>query len=173
MLMHVDLNRYCEWALSQRGLFGVMLAPAASETADIHRGDFLLCDTLLDADARLASSQSDSGTLAGNQENFHDVFYGIALEHRAAGQTHDIWIATVGRFPILCAVDNGSKPGMLLGMAENAAGTLLRDNLLVEVATRNLAVGVQLEAGGAGSIPTPRWVEIRSTVVFGGHQTLI
>jgi len=121
-------------------------------------------------DARAASAQADAGTLAGNQETFHDLFVGFALEASADGETAPIAIATAGLMEMDCASGTWEL-NTLVGMSENGAGTALLDTTGISVATANLAVG--RVAARVAVAATRVKVAFVSTVMFGGPQSMI
>lgn len=130
-------------------------------------GDALLLST---DDVRKASSASDAGTAAANQEAFHDIFAGIALEaHTADDSAGIIGVATAGMVVYPCASAT-FVTGDCLGMSENAGGDALEDQKLIGVATPNLAIGRCMKGGSALTLV---YCEFVSTVMFGGPQLLV
>lgn len=140
---------------------------AVDATTVIEIGDFL---GLVTDDARPASSFADLGTEAANQEAFHDVFLGVALQaHRSTDPAGDIVIATAGVFEFIAASAT-YQPGAFVGVDEDGAGTALLDQTVAAVATANLAVGRVVKLATSA---TRVLVEIVSTVIRGGPQSLI
>ena len=151
-------------------LRSIHLAPVASATV-IDIGDFLYLDKGGGGDgtAKPASVKPDAGTEAGNQEEFHDFFLGIALEASANGETDDIRVATRGIFTYACP--NGTwELGDLVGVDEQASGTALEDQKVASVAGEALAVGrvVKTEASATTTVT----IEIVSTILYGGVQPM-
>ncbi|MCO6045758.1 hypothetical protein NG895_17815 [Aeoliella sp. ICT_H6.2] len=140
----------------------VMLPVDAATVIEI--GDLVYLDT---DDAKPASSQSDSGTPAANQEALHDAFVGVAMQASSAGQVTDIRVATTGVFELDC-VSTTFEVGDLVGAAENAGGTALEDQQAIAVATENLAIGrcAKREPSASSSV----YVDIVGTVTRGGPQ---
>jgi hypothetical protein len=130
----------------------------------IEIGDLIYLET---DDARPASAQADQSTEAANQELFHDKFAGVAMQRSGAGDSNPIRIATSGVFEFDCASAT-FEVGTLVGSDEASNGTQLQDQVVVAVATPNLAVGrVVRRVNPAG---TRVLVDIVSTVVYGGPQ---
>ncbi len=118
-------------------------------------------------DVRPASDQTDQASEAGNQELFHDLFAGIAMQSSRAGDTQSIRVATSGVFEFDCLSDT-FEVGDLIGVDEAASGTELEDQIVASVATSNLAIGhcaKRLNPAG-----TKVLVEVVSTVSHGGVQ---
>lgn len=141
-----------------------VLAAVDSATV-IEIGDLVYLDT---DDAKPASSQGDAGSLAGNQEAFHDAFLGVAMQASAAGETNEIRVATTGVFEFDCASDT-FEIGGLLGLVETG-GTTLLNQTVVDVATANLAVGRVAKREAVAN--TRVFVDIVSTVMRGGPQAM-
>lgn len=119
-----------------------------------------------------ASAGADAGTLAQNQEQFHDIFLGVSRSaHRA---THDpldnvnIDVATKGifRFPVVSS--SGYAVGDFVGPDGTGSGGLVgvANQVLVKVATANLAVGRIFKVLSATEI----LVQIESVIAMGGAQ---
>lgn len=117
-----------------------------------------------------ASSQADGGTLAANQETFHDVFVGFALENASANQSALIAVATSGVMEMDCASAT-FEIGDRVGMSENTAGNALLKTTGIAVATDNLSVGRCCERKATAA--TRVKVYFTSTVMFGGPQTMM
>ncbi len=149
-------------------LFPTDMAEFAVDSAQVIAvGDAIWLNT---DDARSATQLADTGTLAGNQEGFHDVFAGFALEASAAGETANIAVATAGVMEMACASGTW-EVGALVGMSENGAGDALLANTGISVATANLAVGRVAERVPVAA--TRVKVNFISTVLFGGPQTMM
>lgn len=140
-----------------------VMLPVDSATV-IEIGDLVYLDT---DDAKPASSLSDAGTPAANQEALHDAFIGVAMQASVSGQTADIRVATTGVFELACAAAT-FEVGDLIGGAENTAGNALEDQQAIGVATENLAIGrcAKREATASASV----LVDIVGTVTRGGPQ---
>lgn len=114
-----------------------------------------------------ASNLADTGTVEGNQEAFHDAFVGVAMQACPGGETNMIRIATSGVFEF----DSASatfEVGDLIGPDEDGTGTELEDQVVLGVATPNLAIGRC--ARGVDPANTRVLVDIVSTVLRGGPQ---
>ena len=139
-----------------------VLLPVDSATA-IEIGDLVYLDT---DDAKPASAQANQGSKAANQEAFHDVFAGVAMQRSRSGDTAPIRVATSGVFEFDCA-SGTFEVGALLGAAQ-PSGTTLKDQQVESGATENLAVGrcaKRLNPAGTHIL-----VDIASTVLYGGPQ---
>ena len=140
----------------------VMLPVDASTVIEV--GDLVYLDT---DDAKPASSQSDAGTPALNQESLHDNFIGIAMQASSDGDTSSIRIATSGVFELECASAT-FEVGDLVGAAETAGGNAVEDQKAIAVASPNLALGRC--AKRVNPAATSVYVDIVSTVMRGGPQ---
>ena len=87
----------------------------------IEIGDLVYLET---DDVRPASAQSDQGSLAANQSLFHGKFAGVAMQSSPDGSSTAIRVATRGVFEFDCTTAT-FEVGDLIGLDENAAGTLL------------------------------------------------
>lgn len=117
-----------------------------------------------------ASSQADAGTLAGNQEAFHDAFVGFALEAATANQSALIPIATAGVMELDCASAT-FEIGDSVGLSEDGGGTYLLPTTGIAVASRNLALGRCCEKVAVAA--TRVKIAFQSTVMFGGPQDMM
>jgi hypothetical protein len=142
----------------------VMLPVDATTVIEI--GDLIYLET---DDARPASSQSDQGTEAANQELFHDKFAGVAMQASRNGDTQPIRVATAGVFEFDC-LSGTFEVGKLIGADENAGGTALERQVVTPVATANLAVGRC--AKRVSPAATRVLVDIVSTMQRGGPQDM-
>jgi hypothetical protein len=140
-----------------------VMLPVAAETV-IEIGDLVY---QVDGEAFPASAQADAGSEAGNQEAFHDAFVGVAMQCSPDGSADAIRVATSGVFEFLCA-SGTFDVGDLLGVDEAASGTALEDQVVVAVATPNLAVGRC--ARRVTPAATRVLVSIESTLMAGGVQ---
>ena len=116
-----------------------------------------------------ASELSDVGTEAGNQEAFHDVFVGVAMQASPSGVSNPIRVATSGVFEFDC-VSTTAEVGDLFGADEDGTGVELMSQVVAKVATANLAVGRC--AKRINPAATRALVEIVSTVLRGGPQVM-
>ncbi len=140
-----------------------VMMPVVAETV-IEIGDLVHLDNGV---AYPASSQEDVGTEAGNQEQFHDVFIGVAMQCSPAGNAEPIRVATSGVFEFDCA-SGTFEVGDLMAVDEAASGTALEDQVVAKVVTPNLAIGrCPKRVNPAG---TRVLVEIASTLLRGGPQ---
>lgn len=173
--MHDQLRNRIAEALARPEDFGVVqLKQSINADAAIEPGDFVGVPGVVDNSLQPCydtTSFADTGTLAGNQEAFHDAFWGIALESGAPkSAARLIKVATKGRWPMRTVPGYSALPGTLVGLAENAEGTELT-NLAATVATANLAIGRRV----APDAPTDAdviEVEIISTKAYGGPQAV-
>ena len=140
-----------------------VMMPAGSTTV-VEIGDLVALDG---TSAVPASSLSDQGTLAANQEAFHDQFLGVAMQASPNGSNNPIRIATSGVFEFECT-SSTFEIGDLLGTKEEPLGTELEDQLVEAVATENLAIGRCVKRVDPAS--TNVLIEVVSTVVRGGPQ---
>lgn len=137
---------------------------AVDSATVIEIGDLVWLDT---DDAKPASDVTDTETLAGNQEAFHDAFLGVAEQASAAGDTDEVRVATGGVFEYVCAAE--TRPlGQLVGVIEAASGTALVNQSVDNVATANLAIGRVAKS----TTTTTVLVDIVSTVMAGGPQAM-
>jgi hypothetical protein len=116
-----------------------------------------------------ASAMDDLGTEAGNQEAFHDVFLGVAMQCSPDGSTEPIRVATSGVFELDC-LSVTVELGDLLGSDEDGAGTALLNQTVAKVATANLALGRCVKRVNPAG--TRVLVDIVSTVARGGVQAV-
>lgn len=142
-----------------------VMLPVASSTV-IEIGDFIYQSS---GAALPASEIADVGTEAGNQEAFHDLFVGVAMQASPNGVSNPIRVATSGVFEFDC-LSTTAEVGDLLGVDEDGTGTELANQLVAKVATANLAVGRC--AKRANPAATRLLVEIVSTVLRGGPQVM-
>lgn len=130
----------------------------------IEIGDLVYLD---EESAKPAASQADAGTLAANQEAFHDKFLGVAMQASPLESSEPIRVATSGVFEFDCPSAT-FEMGALVGVDESSLGTELENQVVVGVATPNLAVGrcVKRVAPAATKV----LIDVVSTVVRGGPQ---
>jgi hypothetical protein len=143
----------------------VMLAVDAATVIEI--GDLVWLDT---DDAMPASSQADQGTEVANQQLFHDLFAGVAMQASASGDTQPVRVATTGVFEFDC-LSAPAEVGDLIAPDENGAGNALLNQTVVKVANANAAVGrCAKRVNPAG---TRVLVDIVSSVAKGGTQAIL
>ncbi len=143
-----------------------VMIPVDSATV-IEIGDMVYQDT---DDAKPASSQTDQGTETANQQLFHDLFAGVAMQASRSGDTQPIRVATTGVFEFDC-VSTTLEVGDLMGADENVGGTALLNQTVAEVTTANAAVGrcaKRLNPAGTRVL-----VDIVSSIVHGGTQAVL
>ncbi len=143
-----------------------VMLPVDSATV-IEIGDMIYLDT---DDAKPASAQADQGTKTSNQQLFHDVFAGVAMQASRSGDTQPIRVATAGIFEFDC-VSTTLEVGDLMGPDENLAGTALLNGTLIKVSNANAAVGrcaKRLNPAGTHVL-----VDIVSAVLKGGPQAAL
>lgn len=119
--------------------------------------------------AAAASDLADTGTEAGNQEAFHDVFIGVAMQQSRSGDTAPIRVATTGVFEFDCLTASLAL-GAFIGADEDGTGTELLPQVVAAVATANLAIG---RVEKATTSETSVLVRIVGTVNLGGPQSMI
>ena len=140
----------------------VMLPVSAGIVIEI--GDLLYLDG---NNVKAASSQMDQGSMAANQETFHDNFVGVAMQATTGQEGREIRIATSGVFEFKCNPAT-FEVGNLLGCEDDGTGTQLENQSVVSVAAPNLALGrcVKRVPSAASKV----LIDIVSTVVHGGPQ---
>jgi hypothetical protein len=142
-----------------------MLAVDSATVIEI--GDLLWLDV---DDAKPASAQADQGSENGNQQLFHDVFAGVAMQASAAGETQPVRVATTGVFEFDC-LSATHEVGDLMSSDENGGGTALLNQTVVKVSNANAAVGrCAKRVNPAG---TRVLVDIVSSVAKGGTQAVL
>jgi hypothetical protein len=142
-----------------------VMMPVVAEAA-IEIGDLVF---LQSGSAYPASNLEDAGSEAGNQEAFHDAFIGVAMQCSPADSTDPIRIATSGVFEFDCA-SAAFDVGDLIGVDEASSGVQLEDQVVVDVATANLAIGRC--AKQVNPAATRVLVDVVSTVLRGGPQVM-
>jgi hypothetical protein len=128
----------------------------------IEIGDLVYLDV---DDVKPATSQSDQGTEAANQELFADNFMGVAMQRSRSGDTAAIRVATKGTFEFVCPSGTWEL-GDLVGVDEAASGTALLDQQVASVANGFRAIG--RVARRQASAVTTVLVDILSTKMHGG-----
>lgn len=139
-----------------------VLCPVDSATV-IQIGDLVYQDT---DDAKPAADTTWDTNLATTQENFHDLFLGVAMQQSRSGDTDSIRVATTGVFEFIAASDT-YELGQLVGPDKDTGDALLSQTV-EDVATANLAVGHI--ARREGTATTTVYVDIKSVVMSGGPQ---
>jgi hypothetical protein len=143
-----------------------VLLPVDSATV-IEIGDLVYLDT---DDAKPASSQGDQGTEVTNQQLFHDMFAGVAMQASRSGDTQPIRVATTGVFEFDC-LSTTLEVGDLMCSDENAGGTTLLNQTVAKVSAANAAIGrcaKRLNPAGTRVL-----VDIVSSMLKGGAQTIL
>lgn len=117
-----------------------------------------------------ASALADAGTLAQNQEAFHDLFLGVAEAQSRAGDTAPIRVATSGVFEF-DIVSASLALGALVGPDGTGTDGLVgvANQTVESVATPNLAIGRVVQATTSA---TKVKVAIDSVVVTGGPRAM-
>lgn len=143
-----------------------VVLPVDSATV-IEIGDLVFLDI---DDAKPAAMQIDQGTELANQQLFHDIFAGVAMQASRAGDTQPIRVATTGVFEFDIA-STTLEVGDLIGSKENVAGVALLNQTVGKVTNANAAVGrcaKRLNPAGTRVL-----VDIVSSTVKGGTQTIL
>lgn len=138
----------------------------------IYAGDFVV---LVSNAAIPASTLADSGTKAQNQEAAHDIFLGVALDAKVAGDARSITVASAGEFRYPCAaLGSASDVGAFVGLAgTGSAGAVgVADQEVEIVATANLAIGKLSRPAASGA--TVLYFELSAPVTSpsGGPQAI-
>ena len=143
-----------------------VMMPVEAGTA-IEIGDLLLFDTDHVAPAALLS---DQGSEASNQEMFHDMFAGVAMQASGVGDSQPIRVATTGVFEFDC-LSATVEVGDLLAPDEDAGGTALLSQTVAKVAAPDAAIGrCAKRVNPAG---TRVLVDIVSSLLRGGPQAIL
>jgi hypothetical protein len=143
-----------------------VLLPVDSATV-IEIGDMVYLDV---DDAKPASMQGDQGSEIGNQQFFHDVFAGVAMQASPSGATQAIRVATAGVFEFDC-LSTTLEVGDMMGPDEHSNGTQLLSQTVAKVTSANAAIGrcaKRLNPAGTRVL-----VDIVSAVLKGGPQTIL
>jgi hypothetical protein len=142
------------------------MLPVDSATV-IEIGDLVYLDV---DDAKPASAQADAGTELGNQQAFHDIFTGVAMQASPSGSTQPIRVATAGVFEFDC-LSTTLEVGDMMGPDENGGGTALLNQTVAKVTNANAAIGrcaKRLNPAGTRVL-----VDIVSGVLKGGPQAIL
>jgi hypothetical protein len=143
----------------------VMIAVDSATVIEI--GDLVLQEV---DDARPASAMADQGTENANQQAFHDLFAGVAMQASLSGSTQPIRIATTGVFEFDC-LSTTLEVGDMLAADENVGGTALLNQTVAKVTNANAAIGrcaKRLNPAGTRVL-----VDIVSSVLRGGPQSIL
>ncbi|MFO0791787.1 MAG: hypothetical protein U0805_20180 [Pirellulales bacterium] len=143
-----------------------VMLPVDSATV-IEIGDLVYLDV---DDAKPASAQADQSTEIGNQQLFHDVFAGVAMQASRSGDTQPIRVATAGVFEFDC-LSTTLEVGDLMSSDENVAGVALLNQTVAKVGNPNAAIGrcaKRLNPAGTRVL-----VDIVSGVLKGGPQAAL
>jgi hypothetical protein len=142
------------------------MLPVDSATV-IEIGDIVYLDV---DDAKPASAQGDQGTELGNQQFFHDLFVGIAMQASPSGVSQPIRVATTGVFEFDC-LSTTLEVGDMMGPDEHSGGTSLLNQTVAKVTNINAAIGrCAKRINPAG---TRVLVDVVSTVFKGGPQAVL
>jgi hypothetical protein len=143
-----------------------VMIPVDSATV-IEIGDLVYQDT---DDAKPASAQTDQGSEITNQQLFHDLFAGVAMQASRSGDTQPIRVATTGVFEFDC-LSTTLEVGDLMAADENGAGTALLNQTVAKVTNANAAVGrcaKRLNPAGTRIL-----VDVVSSTLKGGTQVVL
>jgi len=143
-----------------------VVLPVNSATV-IEIGDLVYLAT---DNVRPASDQSDEGVKSANQQLFHDLFAGVALEASANGETTPVRVATAGVFEFAC-LSTAFEVGFFVGVDENDAGNALLNDRTGKVANANAAIGRC--ASRVNPAGTSLLVAIDSSLLTGGTQAVL
>lgn len=123
---------------------------------------------LVNATPAPASDTAWNLNLATTQEDFHDVFLGVAAQRSRDGDTDPVRVNTKAVHEFDCDAATFNL-GDLVGVAQGT-GNVLEKQKVVAVATENLAIG--RVAKQYDSNTTKVLVEITSTKLHGGPQAM-
>jgi hypothetical protein len=143
-----------------------VLLPVDSATV-IEIGDIVYLDV---DDAKPASVQADQGSELTNQQVFHDVFAGVAMQASPAGATQPIRVATAGVFEFDC-LSTTLEVGDMMAPDEHTNGTQLLTQTVAKVTNANAAIGrcaKRLNPAGVRVL-----VDIVSAILKGGPQAVL
>jgi hypothetical protein len=143
----------------------VMMPVDAATVIEI--GDLLYYDT---DDVKPASALADQGSETANQQLFHDVFAGVALQASAAGDADPIRVATTGVFEFDC-LSTTVEIGDLLSSDENVGGTALLNQTVAKVSAANAAIGRCAKRVNPAGVRV--LVDVVSSIVKGGTQAIL
>lgn len=144
----------------------VITAPVDTATV-ISVGDLIY----IDSGTNLPHPASDftwDTNIATTQEEFHDVFLGVALQRSRAGDTDPIRVGTTGVYELDCAATT-FELGNLLGPAKAAGNALLAQTV---VATASAPVSIGRVARRYSVNTTKVLINIESAIMTGGSQVI-
>ncbi len=113
-----------------------------------------------------ATSLTDQGSLAQNQQAFHDGFAGVAMQRSRSGDTNPIRVATTGVFEFDCASAT-FMVGDLVGVAQGG-DTPLASQQVAATTPESQAVGRCAKVVDPAG--TKVLVDVVSTLMYGGPQ---
>lgn len=154
-----------EFAPTQGDEEFVFSSPASADLIQI--GDWVYQDPTT-RKPKSAGSMLDQGSANLNADAFQQYFLGVAEQSSPVGKTDKIRIAIRGRKHVDCAAGS-YKIGDMMGMAENAAGTLLENRKLIAHTLPSRSVARVCEEPSS-TAAAKVWVDFRSTIFYGGLQ---
>jgi len=119
-------------------------------------------------DIRPASQFTWAGSLSQTQDNFAEYFTGVAMDQSRSGDTAEIHIKTEGVFEFNCPSGTW-EIGDLIGVDDNAGGTALEDQKVINVGDAARAIGYC--ARRETTATTKVRVQIVSGTMTGGVQS--
>ena len=141
------------------------MAPVRSaEVSEI--GDLLYVEA---GYAKAASSAAVQLDKADNQEQFHNVFLGVAMQSSPAGESRSIRVATTGAFEFDC-LSTAFDLGELLAPDEDSGGTFLEPQIVTKVSLTTHAIGRCTKQEDTAT--TKVLIDIVSSVLRGGTQSV-
>lgn len=143
-----------------------VMAPVAPSTA-IEIGDLVY---LSGGEAWPAATLPDQGTEIGNQNLFHEIFLGVAMQSSSEDDTSEIRIATTGVFEFDCA-EATFDVGDFLTVAENTPGTVLLNQTVTDAPSASAAIGRSAERVNPASSRV--LVDVISSIMRGGPQPVV
>lgn len=153
------------WVCANPGYDTVLVVPLSATVISVLDQCFL--DT---TDVKPASDQTDQGSETGNQQLFHDLFMGIALDASAGGETDPIRLAIGGVWPRTCPSEIRTLDQML-GPDENGGGTGLLNTTVDNVSNANAAIGRLARAVPIAG--TRCMVDMHQSMTRDGVQTIL
>jgi hypothetical protein len=118
-----------------------------------------------------ASDLAWNSTLALTQEDFHDLFAGVAIDGSLAAETRDVTVAPECTAEFPCAtLGSQLEVGQYIGAAKQSGNALERQKV-VSVATANLAIGKLARRALVGDTSLLVKVSGVKTTGSGGVQT--
>ena len=132
----------------------------------IEIGDLVLLD---EGNARPASATPYVGRFAEEQENFHDLFLGVAMQRSRSGETEPIRVATSGVFEFDCEPATFER-GTRIGVSDDAKRTKLLSQQVIRVPGNRPQESIGVCAKQVYPANRRVLVDIASTVMRGGRQ---